>query len=94
MGEPVQRPFDFIRDYLATTYDLNPGELTGGRSFDSLELDSIAQVEMFVTISDHYRIQLDDSLASGNTTLQETADLVQQALDATGDRQQDASALG
>ncbi|WP_338930501.1 acyl carrier protein [Streptomyces netropsis] len=94
MGEPVQRPFDFIRNYLATTYDLNPEELTGGRSFDSLELDSIAQVEMFVTVSDHYRIQLNDSLASGNTTLQETADLVQQALDSACVRRPDASAIG
>ncbi|MBF6048429.1 hypothetical protein GO001_25005 [Streptomyces sp. NRRL B-1677] len=94
MGDPVQRPLDFIRDYLATAYGLNPGELTGSRSFDSLELDSIAQVEMFVTVSDHYGIQLNDSLARGNTTLQETADLVQEALEAAGGRQQDASAIG
>ncbi|MBP2400857.1 acyl carrier protein [Streptomyces syringium] len=94
MGPPVQPPFDFVRNYLATTYDLNPEELTGSRSFDSLELDSIAQVEMFVTVSDHYRIQLNDSLASGDTTLQETADLVQQALDAAGGRRPDESASG
>ncbi|MGW2597196.1 acyl carrier protein [Streptomyces klenkii] len=73
---------------------MNPGELTCSRSFESLELDSIAQVEMFVTVSDHYGIQLDDSLARGDTTLQETADLVQEALDTAGGRQQDASAIG
>lgn len=80
MSESAQQPFDFIRDYLASTFELAPQDLTGERTFDSLGLDSIAQVEMFVTLSDHYGVHLDDSLASGDMTLQQTADRVEAEL--------------
>ncbi|WP_424893169.1 acyl carrier protein [Streptomyces sp. XH2] len=86
MDEPVRQPFEFIRDYLSATYHLDSEKLTVDRSFDSLGLDSIAQVEMFVTLSDHYGIRLDDAHARGHITLRETADLVQEALDSVDRR--------
>ncbi|MCD9144895.1 acyl carrier protein [Streptomyces albireticuli] len=94
MSEAAQPPFAYIRDYLASVFGLSADELTGDRTFGSLELDSIAQVEMFVTLSDHYGVQLDDSLACEETTLQQTADLVSAALEG-GDRPepQDAGAV-
>ncbi|MCX4546374.1 acyl carrier protein [Streptomyces sp. NBC_01565] len=76
MSESVRQPLDYIRTYLASAFDMDMDELTGDRTFDSLELDSIAQVEMFVTLSDHYGIHLDDSLAKGEMTLRQTAELV------------------
>ncbi|MET9644843.1 acyl carrier protein [Streptomyces syringium] len=81
MAELIQQSLDFIRDYLARECQVPPGELAEERTFDSLGLDSIAQVEMFVTLSDHYGVDLDHSLASSSTTLLQTAALVQTALD-------------
>ncbi|ARZ65936.1 acyl carrier protein [Streptomyces sp. HU2014] len=95
MSEAVQHPFTYIRDYLASAFGLTADELTGDRTFGSLELDSIAQVEMFVTLSDHYGVQLDDSLAGDEMTLRQTADLVSAALESGGGRPkpQDAGAV-
>ncbi|WP_329395360.1 acyl carrier protein [Streptomyces melanogenes] len=90
MSQPAKQPLDHIRTYLASAFDLPEGELTGDRSFESLELDSIAQVEMFVTLSDHYGIHLDDSLASGEMTLRQTAELITEALEGADRQRQDS----
>ncbi|MFI1172653.1 acyl carrier protein [Streptomyces melanogenes] len=90
MSQPAQQPLDHIRTYLASAFGLPEAELTGDRTFESLELDSIAQVEMFVTLSDHYGVHLDDSLASGEMTLRQTADLISEALEGV-DRQRQES---
>ncbi|MFF3070225.1 acyl carrier protein [Kitasatospora sp. NPDC057904] len=89
-----QHPLDHIRTYLARAFDLSVDELTAERTFESLELDSIAQVEMFVTLSDHYGIHLDDSWAHGGMTLQQTAGLVTAALEGIGGPRQSTDTLG
>lgn len=76
MEDTISNPLDFIRDYLVSSAGLAAEDITGDRTFDSLGLDSIAQVEMFVTLSDHYGVHLDDSQASGDMTLARTAHLV------------------
>ncbi|MFE2125301.1 acyl carrier protein [Streptomyces amritsarensis] len=89
MTDSFTTPLSYIQNYLAAAHDLPLADLSGTRTFESLDLDSIAQVEMFVTISDHYRIHLDDSLASADMTLSQTAEMVEQALrerPATSDR--------
>lgn len=47
---------------------------------------------MFVTLSDHYRVQLDDSLANGEMTLRQTAELVIAALDGIARQRQGSDA--
>lgn len=47
---------------------------------------------MFVTLSDHYRVHLDDSLANGEMTLRQTAELVIAALDGIARRRQGSDA--
>ncbi|MFH9069047.1 acyl carrier protein [Streptomyces alboflavus] len=73
-------PLDFITAYLAQTFAVPPEKLTAEATFASLDLDSIAQVELFVTLSDHYGVELDDSQASGRLTLGQTADLLRAEL--------------
>ncbi|MFI5672932.1 acyl carrier protein [Streptomyces sp. NPDC051704] len=92
MSQPAQHPLEYIRTYLASEFNVAADELTDERTFDSLDLDSIAQVEMFVTLSDHYRIHLDDSLASGGMTLGQTADLVTAALEGIASQRQRCAA--
>ncbi|MGW7065199.1 acyl carrier protein [Streptomyces sp. NPDC054904] len=89
----MSNPLEYIRTYLATGFDLPVEELTAERTFDSLDLDSIAQVEMFVTLSDHYGIRLDDSQAHGEMTLQDTAALVAAALEGIGGQRQSADTV-
>ncbi|MEU9046210.1 MULTISPECIES: phosphopantetheine-binding protein [unclassified Kitasatospora] len=79
-----QRPLDFITSYLAQAFGVPQQELTPEASFSCLALDSIAQVELFVTLSDHYGVHLDDAHATGSLTLQETADLVEAAIADSG----------
>ncbi|MFI1100661.1 acyl carrier protein [Streptomyces melanogenes] len=90
MSQPAQQHLDHVRTYLASAFEIPEGELTGDRTFESLELDSIAQVEMFVTLSDHYGIHLDDSLANGEMTLRQTAELITEALEGVGRQRQDS----
>ncbi|MEU6310758.1 acyl carrier protein [Streptomyces sp. NPDC047014] len=80
MSDSSTPPLGYIQKYLASEHNIPLGDLGGARTFESLDLDSIAQVEMFVTLSDHYRIELDDSLASADMTLDQTADMVEEAL--------------
>ncbi|MEU3910305.1 acyl carrier protein [Streptomyces sp. NPDC029721] len=80
MTDPCATPLSYIQNYLASAHDLPLADLDGARTFESLDLDSIAQVEMFVTLSDHYRIHLDDSLATAEMTLAQTAKVVEEAL--------------
>ncbi|MET7357982.1 acyl carrier protein [Streptomyces sp. NPDC005562] len=76
MNEYGQDTLAYITSYLAKTFGLPTETLTAEATFAGLNLDSIAQVELFVTLSDHYGIQLDDSLASERLTLGATAELV------------------
>ncbi|MEU4348198.1 acyl carrier protein [Streptomyces sp. NPDC023838] len=69
-------PYDFIVSYLTTGLAVPPTELRPETTFGELELDSIALVELVVTVNDHYAIALDDTELTPNTTLAETANLV------------------
>ncbi|MFJ8621897.1 acyl carrier protein [Kitasatospora sp. NPDC093550] len=89
-----RRPLDFITGYLAQAFDVPLQELTPEACFSDLALDSIAQVELFVTLSDHYGVQLDDSDATGRLTLRETADLVEAALAGSGAAPERVAARG
>ncbi|MCX5071003.1 acyl carrier protein [Streptomyces sp. NPDC054949] len=80
MDARSQEPLVFVTDFLARTFSLPAQRLAPEATFSSLDLDSIAQVELFVTLSDHFGIQLDDSQAHGELTLQQTADLVRTGL--------------
>ncbi|MFI5642877.1 acyl carrier protein [Streptomyces goshikiensis] len=76
MDAQDQDTLAYITSFLRETFGLPAERLTAEATFASLRLDSIAQVELFVTLSDHYAIHLDDSLASEQLTLSATAELV------------------
>lgn len=75
-----QEPLVFITGFLTNTFSVPEEGLRPETTFSSLDLDSIAQVELFVTLSDHYGIRLDDSCVSSELTLGQTAELVQAGL--------------
>ncbi|MFJ7592224.1 acyl carrier protein [Streptomyces sp. NPDC097617] len=76
MDAQDQDTLAYITSFLQETFGLPVERLTAEATFASLRLDSIAQVELFVTLSDRYAIHLDDSLASEQLTLGATAELV------------------
>lgn len=76
MDAHAQETLVYITSFLQETFGLSAERLTAEATFASLRLDSIAQVELFVTLSDRYGIHLDDSLASEQLTLGATAKLV------------------
>ncbi|WP_329438862.1 acyl carrier protein [Streptomyces sp. NBC_01426] len=75
-----QEPLAYITAFLTKDFRIPPQRLAPEATFSSLNLDSIAQVELFVTLSDRYGVELDDSLASGELTLGEMAGLVRAQL--------------
>ncbi|MDT8913699.1 acyl carrier protein [Amycolatopsis sp. PS_44_ISF1] len=76
MTEEDRRHLDFITSYLADTFGVERKTLNPDRTFASLDLDSIAQVELFVTLAEHYGVHMDDARAHGGLTLAETAHMV------------------
>ncbi|MEU6058244.1 acyl carrier protein [Streptomyces sp. NPDC047097] len=81
---PGEDPLDFITRYLQRDFQVDAHQARPEATFSSLALDSIAQVELFVSLSDHYGVELDDSHASDQLTLRQTAELVHEGLRRAG----------
>ncbi|MET8980897.1 beta-ketoacyl-ACP synthase 3 [Streptomyces sp. NPDC004539] len=74
--------YDHLVHLLETKFDVS--EPTPDATYTSLGLDSLAVVELFVTLSDHWSITLDDTEADPELTVGATADLVERARDERG----------
>ncbi|WP_416970206.1 beta-ketoacyl-ACP synthase 3 [Streptomyces sp. 4F14] len=78
--EPAVSPvYDHLVDLLATKFDVSAP--TPDATFTDLDLDSLAVVELFVSLSDHWRITLPDTEADPGLTVAATAALVEKARD-------------
>lgn len=75
-----QTPYTYLSDVLAEKFEVDRAAIHETVTLRELDLDSIAVVELFVTLSDHWQIVLDDGEALPDLTLAATAALVEKAL--------------
>ncbi|MFE2886767.1 acyl carrier protein [Streptomyces graminifolii] len=70
-----------VYDHLVTTltrkFDVPADIVRPDASYDDLGLDSLAVMELFLTLQEEWAVPLDDSEAVGTLTVRETADLVE-----------------
>ncbi|MFB8777998.1 acyl carrier protein [Streptomyces broussonetiae] len=73
---------------LADKFESPAAKIDPHVTLSELELDSLAIVELFVTLQDHYGVELDDSHARPDMSLADLTALVEAQLTAAGtDRQ-------
>lgn len=58
---------------LTTKFEVPAGQITPTATLADLELDSLAVVELYVTLQEHWHIPLDDSEATDDRTVEEVA---------------------
>lgn len=68
-----------LAQVLVEKFEVDPGEVRPEATLQDLGLDSISVVELFLTLSDHWHIVLDDSDAVPGLTVAATAALVERA---------------
>ncbi|MDN3020981.1 phosphopantetheine-binding protein [Streptomyces sp. S.PB5] len=73
-------PYEYLTDVLVEKFEVDRADIAETATFSDLDLDSLAVVELFVTLSDQWRVALDDSEAVPGLTLAATAALVDRAL--------------
>ncbi|MDF2265146.1 phosphopantetheine-binding protein [Streptomyces coacervatus] len=68
--------YQHLAALLTQKFDVPPDELRPEATYDELGLDSLAVVELFVTLQEHWDIPLDESEAVGTLSVLDTAQLV------------------
>lgn len=79
MNSAGPTPYEYLTDVLVEKFEVDRADIAETATFSDLDLDSLAVVELFVTLSDRWRVALDDSEAVPGLTLAATADLVDRA---------------
>ncbi|WP_441248028.1 acyl carrier protein [Kitasatospora sp. McL0602] len=59
---------------LSGKFDVPPAELKPDATLSALDLDSLARVELFLTLQEHWNIPLTDDDSSAELTLSQLAD--------------------
>lgn len=65
---------------LTEKFEVAPGDVRPDATLEDLDLDSLASVELFLALSEHYSIVLDDGEAVPELTVAQTAELVEKVL--------------
>jgi acyl carrier protein len=78
----VDRVYDRLVTLLNNKFEVDPDRITPETTLGALELDSLAVVELYVTLQEEWQIPLDDSGASGELTVADVARAVTALLDA------------
>ncbi|PWI12610.1 acyl carrier protein [Streptomyces sp. Act143] len=74
--------YDHLVTLLSDKFEVDPDRIAPDATLDTLELDSLAVVELYVTLQEQWQIPLDDSAASGELTVADVARAVTALLDA------------
>lgn len=77
----MDRVYDHLVTLLSDKFEVDPDRITPDATLDTLELDSLAVVELYVTLQEQWQIPLDDSAASGELTVADVARAVTALLD-------------
>ncbi|GAA2471407.1 acyl carrier protein [Streptomyces mauvecolor] len=75
---------------LTTKFEVPPDRVSPQATLGDLELDSLALVELYVTLQDHWKIPLDDSTAKPELTLHQVTQAVKNLQDEHGDAHESA----
>lgn len=78
----MDRVYDHLVTLLSDKFEVDPDRITPEATLDTLELDSLAVVELYVTLQEQWQVPLDDSGASGDLTVADVARAVTTLLDA------------
>ncbi|MER6838833.1 acyl carrier protein [Streptomyces cellulosae] len=78
----MDRVYDHLVTLLSDKFEVDPDRITPDATLDTLELDSLAVVELYVTLQEQWQIPLDDSAASGELTVADVARAATALLDA------------
>ncbi|WP_055523243.1 acyl carrier protein [Streptomyces graminilatus] len=65
---------------LSDKFEVPTDRITESATLDELELDSLAVVELYVTLAEEWQVPLDDSTASGDLTLADVTSAVAELL--------------
>jgi acyl carrier protein len=77
----VDRVYDHLVTLLSDKFEVDAERIGPEAILDDLELDSLAVVELYVTLQEEWQIPLDDSTASADLTVAEVALSVTALLD-------------
>lgn len=80
----MDRVYDRLVTLLSDKFEVDPGRIGPDVTLDELELDSLAVVELYVTLQEEWQVPLDDSAASAGLTVTDVARAVTALLDTTG----------
>ncbi|MEU5117043.1 acyl carrier protein [Streptomyces longwoodensis] len=72
----MDNTYERLVDILTDKFEIPAAHIDPQATLGELELDSLSAVELFVTLQDHYDVELDDSYASPDTSLETLASLV------------------
>ncbi|MET9588414.1 phosphopantetheine-binding protein [Streptomyces sp. NPDC006539] len=72
--------YDRIVILLTDKFEVSSDQIGPDITLGELDLDSLAVVELFVTLQEEWQIPLDDSTASGDMTVQDVARSVTELL--------------
>lgn len=78
----MNRVYDHLVTLLNDKFEVEADRIAPEATLDALELDSLAIVELYVTLQEQWQIPLDDSAASGELTVADVARTVTSLLDA------------
>jgi acyl carrier protein len=77
----VDRVYDHLVTILSDKFEVDAERIGPHATLDDLELDSLAVVELYVTLQEEWQIPLDDSTASADLTVAQVALSVTALLD-------------
>ncbi|MFI0977421.1 acyl carrier protein [Streptomyces sp. NPDC021093] len=78
----MQAVYDHLVTVLTDKFDVDASSIDPDSSFNALELDSLAVVELLVTLQDHWDVPLEEDTVTGDTTVRQVAEAVGTQLDA------------
>ncbi|MGW7414678.1 acyl carrier protein [Streptomyces sp. NPDC054863] len=78
----MQAVYDHLVTVLADKFEVDAALIGPDVCLDALELDSLAVVELLVTLQDHYGVPLEEGAATGDMTVRQVTEAVGSQLDA------------
>ncbi|GHE05661.1 acyl carrier protein [Streptomyces alanosinicus] len=69
----MDRVYDHLVTLLSDKFEVDPARIGPDATLGDLELDSLAVVELYVTLQEEWQVPLDDSEASAGLTVTDVA---------------------
>ncbi|MBT2377339.1 acyl carrier protein [Streptomyces sp. CB00316] len=80
----MERVYTHLVNLLGDKFEVAPDQIRPDATLGDLDLDSLAVVELHVTLQEEWGVPLDDSAATGELTVEEVARSVAALLEAEG----------